>query len=116
MAVTVAEADSSEPVANELEIGSSWGDHALNLQQMRGLKGRSAAVITMLHVIAGEARIYCTTGRTALGDGVRGARSRLARDASVGHHVHALVRGRREPFFDGRNGRVLLRAGDRHHR
>ena len=68
----------------------------------------------MLHVVAGEARIHSTTRRAALGDWMRGARSRLAGDASIGHHVHALVRGGREPLFDSRTGRALLRFSDRH--
>jgi len=53
-----------------------------------------SAVIAMLHVIAGEARIYRAACRAALGDGVRGARSRLVRIVSARPMFGAMVRVR----------------------
>src|SRR3984957_9302321 len=70
--------------------------------------GRSA-VITMLHMIAGEARIYRAARRAALGDGMRGARSRLVRKVSVGPDVRG--HGAGAPLLHARIG--LLCAGNR---
>ena len=69
-----------------------------------------SAVIAMLHVIAGEARIYRAARRAALGDRVRGARRRLVRKVPVGPNV---LRHGGAPVLHARTGEGILRVGDR---